>query len=250
MQDEIAVTPTDWRLDHDFFHHHVSNFERDVHILVLGALEAGVKYLDAELEKVKREYADKERYVSPENEDWFINDYLGETGNLENQKRFMRNMAAVGLLSLLTHALHKLADMAEEMSPRDPDPKRAYVGENEFQKLWDEYRKRFGITMQPGLIQWIEGLRRARNLIVHNGGEANPAVPYCEVTADTPFDELWDTSFSSRYPRYVQGQSFNAEVNIPEAELDKCVGKAVELVKWLGGQLRAKQLAVRAAQKA
>ena len=81
-------------------------------------------------------------------------------------------------MSRLTHALLKMLRHAETFTPRNSD---GYAGKDELKKIWAEFRDRFGLNISAKYIGWIEPYRRARNLIVHNGGEANLQKPLTEM---------------------------------------------------------------------
>jgi hypothetical protein len=91
-------------------------------------------------------------------------------------------MALVALMSRLTHALLSMLRHAEPWAPRDSD---AYAGQDEFKKIWADFRTRFGLSLSARYIGWIEPYRRARNRIVHNGGEANPMKPFEDIDIDS-----------------------------------------------------------------
>jgi hypothetical protein len=54
---------------------------------------------------------------------------------------------------------------------------------------------------------------------------------------------LLTTDFSKRYPEYVWGTGMNAEVSVTQELLDKNIKASIELVGWLAGELRSKELA-------
>jgi hypothetical protein len=78
-----------------------------------------------------------------------------------DQERFVRNMAVVALASRLTHALREMARSAETFSSR----KKRHGGtdKREFQRLWAEYSKRFGMNFDADLIAFIGPIRAVRN---------------------------------------------------------------------------------------
>jgi hypothetical protein len=229
----------DYRLGIDFFRHENRKFERDVETVVLGSLNAGIKSVRKQLERASAKCDERLKNASPEQEDWIVDDFIDVRADHEDQERFLRNIAVVALLSRLTHTMNKLAYAGSDFGPRDP---KGYEGENEFQKLWREYRKRFGIIVPPKHIQWIEPLRNARNRIVHYGGEANPIKPYTGSDAEASPEVPRDWSFSTKYPLYVDASDWNAEVRVTEQQLAYAAKKAVELTTWLAGELRARQL--------
>ena len=93
----------------------------------------------------------------------------------------------------------------------------------------------------PKHIAFIKGFRRARNLIAHSGGEANPLKSESEIDMTTEFEDMRDTSFSKKCPKFVNGEGYNAEVQITEKQLDYVINESDEPVKWLAVELRAQQ---------
>jgi hypothetical protein len=115
-----------------------------------------------------------------------------------------------------------------------------YPGENEFQQLWAEFRQRFDIQVPSKHIQWIEPVRRARNLIVHHGGLANP-IKY-EANEHGALHPKRDASFSQRYQKFVEGKDHFAEVRITQIQLIHASTSAVALSAWLATRLWERQL--------
>jgi hypothetical protein len=227
-----------WMYNWSSFSIEKNQFEEDVHILILGTLHAGITYLNAEAE---RENAKLEPHLKTASREGL--ERIGEIhaeiyGYLAGQERFLRNMALVALIARLTHAINSMIRSADDVAARKAE---GYGGNDEFQKLWRELDERFGVKCPPKHIAFIEGFRRARNLIVHSGGEANPLKSGSEIDSTTEFEDMRDTSFSSKYPKFVDGEGYNAEVQIIEKQLDYAIRKSVELVKWLAVELRTKQ---------
>lgn len=235
---EVVPYPTGWMYNWNSFNIERNSFEEDVHILILGTLHAGVTYLREEAEKENEKITPHIKGAS-ERQLQRIGEVQSDIwGYLGGQERFLHHMALVALISRITHALNSMIRSADSIAERDP---KGYGGKNEFQKLWREFEYRFGIKCPPKHIAFIEPLRRARNLIVHNGGDANPLKPEEEIDADTAYEDLRDLTFSNRYPKYVTGEGSNAEVNITEKQLEYVIEKSVNLIKWLSIELRAKQ---------
>jgi hypothetical protein len=234
------LNKTDWRLGIDFFRHEARNFERDIEVVVLATLNAGLKQLKADFDK--RSARLTERYENAKNEeqkDSLIDDHVELRDDHEDQERFLRNIAAVALLARLTHTLNNFARSGEDFVPR---ANGGYPGENEFARLWREYDERFGIKFNAQHIQWIEPLRKARNLVIHNGGQANPLKTVADAAKKKGSKELRDYSFSKKYRQFVEGKDFSAQVRINDRQLKFALNKAVELTNWLSGAMRAKQL--------
>jgi hypothetical protein len=79
--------------DMDTFQSEVENFDRDVHLLILGTLHAGINYLNDEAQKESDKLAphfetvtgdDHDRLVEMDQQIWM---YVGD------QERFLRNIA-------------------------------------------------------------------------------------------------------------------------------------------------------------
>lgn len=66
-------------------------------------------------------------------------------------------------------------------------------------------------------IKWIDPLRKARNLIVHGGGEANPLKSAHKIDMHMDFESHRDLTFSKDHPEMVEGDGYSAEVRITYA---------------------------------
>jgi hypothetical protein len=239
MTEEIEA-PYAW-MKWDVFRTDQDSFERDAHILILGTLHAGVTYLNTEAQKEEDDLAPHLKIVKGQQRA-AVEDKIYEIwGYVGDQERFLRNMALVALIARLTHTLNSLARSAETFASRDPKGCKGSTGDDEFKVLWKEYEARFGIKFGAKLIQWIEPLRKARNLIVHKGGEANPLKPADQIDNYMDFENHRDFAFSKKYPRLVEGDGYSAEVRITDKQIEKAVEKAVDLVRYAAKELRAKQ---------
>lgn len=234
---EARSSKFEWRRSIDFFRFEHQKFERDVHTVVLESLEAGIKQLDRVFKRTSDRFDARLEGAPPEQEDWIVDNFIDIRADHEDQVRFLRNIAIVALLARLTHVLRQFARHGDEIAARSDS---GYPGENEFQQLWAEFRLRFHIQLPPKHIQWIEPLRRARNLIVHNGGEANP-IKY-EADEHGALIPKRDTSFSKRYRQFVEGEDYSAEVRVTQIQLMRASTSAVELSAWLAKRLRERQL--------
>jgi hypothetical protein len=223
-----------WPLDWDSFETEASAFERDVYMLILTGLDAGVKLLNSETQveddKLMQLYpnakGDVAEQVAQAQADMWI--------QLWQQESFLRNMALVALMSRLTHALLSMLRTAEPWAPRQSD---AYNGRDEFKRIWGYFRGRFGLNLNAKYIGWIEPYRQARNRIVHNGGEANPMKHFDDMDIDGGEEGMYDMSFSKRYCAFVHGSGFSAEVIVTTKLLDHAVMCAVRLVKHVAEEL-------------
>lgn len=218
------------------------HFQLDVHLLIEGTLDAGIRYLQAEakselarIEEVMHQSLDDEYYQHLEDEHGVV-----EARN-SGQEQFLKNMALVALASRLTHALRKMARSAQSFSDR----KKRYGGEgSEFAQLWREYTNRFGIDFKANAdrIAFVETMREVRNKIVHFGAEANTLKPLNEWDFNDSDAGCLDMGFSEKYPEYVSGSGVGAEVTVSEKQLAEHIEASVGLVGWLAGELRTREL--------
>jgi hypothetical protein len=236
---EIEIENHDWLLDWDSFESEASAFERDVHMLILTGLDAGIKLLNTEtqtendklIKHLPKAKGDAAEHLAQEQADMWI--------QLSQQETFLRNMALVALMSRLTHTLLSMLRHAEPWAPRNSD---GYSGPDEFKRIWSDFRARFSLNINAKYIEWIDRYRRARNRIVHNGGEANPMRPFDEIDIDVGDEGIYDTSFSKKYRAFVSGSGFNAEVVVTEKLLNYAVKCAIRLVKHAAEELRRLEL--------
>ena len=219
----------------------VSLFEQDVYMLILTGLDAAIKLL-----KTNTQAEDDKLMVLPQAKGEAAEHLFQEQADiwiqLSQQEVFLRNQALVALMSRLTHTLHNMLRFAEPWAPRVPSPGD---GRNEFSKMWLEIRHRFGLELSASYVDWVERYRRARNRIVHNGGEANLVRPFDEIDIDAGVAGMYDLSFSRKYPTFVNGEGGSAQIVISEKLLNYAVEKAVRLVKYLSSELRKLELAHR-----
>jgi len=162
------------------------------------------------------------------------------------REQFLRNMAFVALTSRLATALRNMAWSAQSFSKRKTHYGSARM--TEFDRLWLEYTARFGIDFKANAdrIAFVETMRNVRNRIVHEGGEANPpkmSKPVRKTDSDSDEPSL-DLSFSKRYPAYVSRSGIGAQVSVSEAQLAEAVKNSIQLVGWLAGQIRKKEMEV------
>ena len=220
------------------------NFKWDVHILIEGTLEASIRYLDTEArtELGRIEEAIK-KPLDDEYREHLVDEHVDVLATNSGQERFLRNMALVALASRLAHALRAMARSAELFSKR----REGRYGTNkasEFERLWAEYFERFGINVEnSGRIAFVKSMVEVRNQIVHAGGEANTWKPLDKIDWNTGDEGYLKTDFSKQYPEYVSGTGTSAEVSVSEELLDQNIKASIELVGWLAGELRSKELA-------
>lgn len=152
-------------------------------------------------------------------------------------------MALVALASRLTHALRKMARSAESFSKGKKRYGKKWMGE--FRCLWLEYTDRFGIDFMANAdrIEFVHTMQDVRNQIVHDGAEANTVKPLDESDFNSGDAGYLDMGFSEKYPEYVSGTGFGAEVSVSEKQLEEHIKASVDLVGWLAGELRTRELA-------
>jgi len=241
MSEDFEFPRGSWLYEFDSFGSELNNFERDVHMLILSTLDAGITNQTAEAQK-----HDDELKPHIENASDTALGRISEIqqdiwGYVGDQERFLRNMGLVALVSRLIHALNVMARSAENLGSRNKD---GYEGRDEFKQLWNEYKQRFGITFAPQHIQFIDPLRKARNMIVHKGGEANPPKALEDMELNAGDEGLYDLSFSKKYPQLITGEGYAAEVSITQEHLEAAVEKSVNLVRYVSGELRSRELDV------
>jgi hypothetical protein len=225
----------------DFYGDEYRQFQRDVHLLILGTLEASIRYLDSQTrtELVKIEDVMKQP-LDDEYQQHLVDEHVDVLSTNSDQERFVRNMALVALSSRLTHALRTMARSAQSFSKR----KDRYAGKDEYKKLWREYTERFQINFGANAkrIKFVETMRRVRNQIVHEGAEANTAKPLDKIDLNSGDAGLVDMKFSKKYPEYVSGGGSTAEVNVSQEQLEEAIKRSAELVGWLAVELRKREL--------
>lgn len=230
----------EWIKDWDSFGTEASSFERDVYMLILTSLDAGLKLLNTEAKAEDDKLMQYIPTAKGEAAQRLAEDQADLWIQLGQQETFFRNLTLVALMSRLTHALLKMLRHAETFMPRNSD---GYAGRDEFKKIWAEFRDRFGLNISAKYVGWVEPYRRARNLIVHNGGEANVQKPLAEMDSSAGDEGIYDLSFFKKYPAFVTGEGYSAEVVVTEKLLDHAVKGAIRLVKHAAEELRKLELA-------
>src|SRR5258708_5333906 len=227
----------------DLFEDEYGQFQWDVHILIEGTLRASIRYLDTEARR-KLDEIEKalKKPLDDEYQEHLVDEHVDVLVTNSGQERFVRNMALVALASRLTHALRNMARSAELFSAR----KNQYGTKSmsEFDQLWAEYQERFGIDFDTSKdrIAFVNTMREVRNQIVHDGSEANTFKPLNLIDWNSGDAGYLDISFSEKYPEYVWGTGMSAEVSVSEEQLQKAIRASVDLVGWLAGELRAREL--------
>ena len=245
----MYVPPFDAIPTMNFFEIENDHFQWDVHILILGTLDASLRYLETDAkEQLAKLEAAMNKALNPDYHEHLVDEHEEVLDTNSRQEQFVRNMAFVALSSRLTHALRQMARSAESFSPRTK--KYTKTSMSEFQRLWLEYEDRFGIDFVANAdrIAFVESMREVRNQIVHDGSEANKFKLLEEIDlngGDAGYVDLW---FSEKYPDYVSGSGMNAEVSVSAKQLEATVKGSLSLVSWLAGELRTQELAIKKAR--
>jgi hypothetical protein len=234
---DAKLDPQDFWGNWDSFHREFEKFQEEVHTLILWPLQAALSHLKEEAEQADAQLEPRLSQSSGEENEYLIEQQQRNWQHFDDQERFLRNMA----LSRLIHTLRTMALLSEAVRPR----KSKYEGKGELAQLWTEFIARFGFDFSPHQISidYLDRLREVRNQIVHDGGAANRMKPLgqSEILADGTIDFL-DTSFSEKYPEFVHGSDFGAEVDVSHEQLGLGVDRCIEIVSWVSEQLRAKEI--------
>ena len=237
LPDETFGSWDDW----DTFHLAYEKFNEGCHTLVLWPLHAAINHLKEEAEAEDAKLEPRLSSATGGEREWLGEQQQRNWQYFDDQERFLRNMALIGLLSRLIHTLRDMARSSEWMVPR----RKRYGGGGELAELWEEFKVRFQLEFSAYQehIDYLDRLRMVRNQIVHDGGEANPPKPFAEsgIRPDGTID-MYDTSFSEKYPEFVEGNDFSAEVVVRQEQLDRGIECSIEIVKWVSEQLRAKEV--------
>jgi hypothetical protein len=230
----------------DPFYFEYSKFEREVHILILGTLDAANTKLEDEFEEDKAKITAGLDESTIRHSERLTDDLSELLWFLHDQQRFLLNMAIVGLASRLTHSLRQMARFAESFSTR----KKRYGGgdKSEFERLWVEFKERFDLDMDSNRIAFIEPLRKVRNQVVHDYKFKEDIM---EVSSDEEREEMrlntnkmLDLKFSSAFPDFVDGEGADAEVAVSQEQLESMAKSSLELVKWCAVHIRERELAL------
>lgn len=242
-----------WFLNHDRFRGEAEQFRRDVHLLILGTLDAALKAIETDFKQEDADLQAAMKEATGEHHEYLVDRQIELQVICTDQERFLRNMALVGLASLLYHSLSQMARTAESFSPRkkrynDPTLERR---PSDFEKLWIEFedRFRFDLRKEHSLTGFIKTLNDVRNQIVHDGGLANPPkywqdVEQIELQPNTPIDTdvFLDLKFSRTYSKFVTGEGALAEVAVSAEQLEYMFECAKKLVDHCAEEIRAIEL--------
>ncbi|MHB8303076.1 MAG: hypothetical protein ACYDC6_09605 [Acidobacteriaceae bacterium] len=250
-------TPSDWYLlahSMDSFRDEAVRFHHDVHVLLLWTLDAARKTIDAEFERENADIAAAIQQTTGEHQEWLVSRQIELMAECGDQERFLRNIALVGLASLLNHTLCQMARHAELFSRRKKRYKNPSLGRtpSDFERLFIEFADRFRFDLQRDhipLIAFIKSLNDVRNQIVHDGGLANPPKNWQDVlsvplqsSAPIGDDTFLNLNFSQNYPEFVSGEGASAEVSVGQEQLESMIDNAKKLVDFCADKIREQQL--------
>ena len=206
----------------------VRAFEDDVHLLVLGTFDAAEQHWNRRLgeELPKLEAAIKSAHG--EYADHLVDKHTDELARYSEQSRFALNSAVVNLVTLFVYDLRRMFRRLEIAVPRRSG---RYPGKHELERLHSEAVERFGIDVDEckARLAFTEPMILARNLIVHNGGEADQEAP----------DGSKDQEFRNSYPDWVDHYD---RVAVPEQAVREQVQAAVDFLQWIAPLLRSIEL--------
>ena len=214
--------------DYDACLEEARQFEEDVHILVLGTLSAAQAHwrgrldhelpaLEAAIKQAEGEYAEH-----------LVDEHTDELARYGEQVRFSLNSAVVSLVTLFVDTVRRMYCHLDISMPRQPG---RYPGKGELARLRSEALGRFGIDAEEwdARMAFIEPFVLARNLIVHNGGEADKEL----------LDGTKDEDFRYRNPEWVDR---DGRVAVPETAVNDHVQRATDVVRWMASALRQREL--------
>ena len=210
-------------------------------MLTLHTLHASRQYLNEEAANKQAKIERDLEKAHGEHADHLAQDHADAVIQIVQQERFLRNQALMSVLSRLTHALLKMARLADYWG-NERSTSTSEGGGDEFKKIRRECKDRFGVSFGARHIGFVDRYRRARNRIVHYGGEANSYLPFDQIAAGAGLEGMFDVNFSKNYPEFVSGNGHNAEVDITDELLDLAVTKSCGPVTYSAVQMRAKEL--------
>lgn len=225
--EQIQRDGWDFVRSYDSFQEGVQGFEEDVHLLVLGTFDAAQHYWSDRLgeELPKLEAAIKTAHGA--NADHLVDEHTDGLSRFSEQSRFALNSAVVSLATLFVDELRRMCRRLDAVVARRPG---RYPGKDEIARLRSEFVERFGIDADEcnAKLAFTEATVLARNLIVHNGGEADWERP---VGSKDEFRKL--------YPDWVDNIG---RVAVPEQAIRGQVQAAVDFLRWIAPQLRSIEL--------
>jgi hypothetical protein len=237
----------DWRGRHNFFCHGYRAFERDLHVVILGTLEAGNSHVERQYKKESRSLKVKLKQAEGHYQEWLESSCAELSEEKWDQQRFFRNMATVAIATRLIQALRKLLGTAERFKARKPCRDKS---KSEILRLWTELGDCYGIDISGNAerIAFATSLNDVRNQIVHDGGNANSSLPFAQCNPEGGDAGLLDLRFSTKYPQYVEGSESSAEVNVSMKQVQQFGDDSLKLLNWVADELWNEQLKCRKAE--
>jgi hypothetical protein len=166
----------DFFRDYDAFRDEAHQFEADSHVLVLGTFDAAQAHWTARLKEELPALEAAIKGATGEYAQHLVDEHTDELALYSERVRFSLNSATVNLVMLFVHTVRRMYRHLDILIPRQPG---RYSGKHEVTRLRSEAVARFGLdeTAWDQHIEFIEPLILARNLIIHNDGEADQELP-------------------------------------------------------------------------
>jgi hypothetical protein len=242
MNDQPKFTPARFMQGMDFIGIEVRNFERDVHIIVLGTLYAGIDYLRNEAAAEAAKLEPLLSTATGEAHDRLVEDEIQIWSVFGDQERFLRNLALVGLLSRLFHTIRAMATAAEAFAPRSKEGYGNFK-DGEMKQLGKEFKERFGIVFSDHQKEtaFLHPLIQVRNKIVHAGGEPNKRLAIDDIELEAGDEGFYDLTFSKKYPEFIEGEGGSAQINVSLQQLHKAVESSINMLGWISEELHVLQ---------
>lgn len=218
----------DFFRDYDAFLEEARQFEEDVHVLVLSTFAAAQAHWGARLDKELPEIEAAIKQAEGEYAQHLVDEHTDELARYGEQVRFSLNSAVVSLVTLFIDTVRRMYRHLDITIPR---PAGRYPGKHELSRLQAEALGRFGIDAAEWDLRmaFIEPFILARNLIIHNEGEADKEL----------LDGTKDRDFRYRNPDWVDT---DGRVAVPETAVQDHVQRATEALRWMAAELRQREL--------
>jgi hypothetical protein len=211
--------------DDNVFKAESRRFEWDARILIDRGLRAGIENLKQELNRELEQITKwgNEPKVTP---DEVTKERADAVAQMEEHAAFLRNSALVMLVSRLDLTLRRMARLADSLASWKPGKYQGRFSVAGFGRLWNEFEARFGFDFITDAqeIDFVEPMTLARNLIIHQGGQAIYENP----------DGSLNKEFAEIFPQYVAHSS----VCITQELLEENINRSVFLIEWVANHLR------------
>jgi hypothetical protein len=213
---------------YDGFHEEACAFEDEVHLLVLGTFDAAQKHWSGHLAEELPKLEAAIHSAHGEYADHLVDEHTDELARYSEQLRFALNSAVVSLATLFVGTVRQMFRRLEIDVPRRSG---RYPGKHEIARLCSEAVERFGVDADEckARLAFTEPMILARNLIVHNAGEAD------QEASDGSKDE----EFRNCYPEWVDHHD---RVAVPEQAVREQVHAAIDFLRWIAPLLRSIEL--------